>query len=64
MATKLPLKTAIEIWQKYGAYLIGVRRIAVDYPEVSFQQFMAALQEHATYGHWSREALQRAWNGI
>ena len=57
----MTLATEIEIWQKYGAYLIGVSRIAQNHPNATFQQFLNACGHNR--GGWADAALKQAWNG-
>lgn len=56
----MTLHTEIEIWNKYGAYLIGVTGISAKHKGVSFETFYNNLD--GSTGGWSREALKNAWN--
>lgn len=53
------IRTEIEIWNRYGAYLIGVTGISRKHKGTSFETFYNLLG-HQT-GCWSREALRNAW---
>lgn len=51
--------TEVQIWKKYGSYLIGVTGIAQKYPTATFQQFLYACE--GQFGGWSELALKKAW---
>lgn len=50
----------VQIWKKYGSYLIGVTGISAKYKQATFEQFLYACD--GQFGGWSKEALAKAWN--
>lgn len=53
------MSISVQIWKKYGAYLIGVTNIARQNKNYTFEQFLYACDGHT--GGWSVEALRKAW---
>lgn len=54
----MTLRAQLEIWQRYGGYLAGVTRMAVEMPDVTADQFISAMRAQNYMGGWSDVAIR------
>jgi len=60
----MTLRAHLEIWQRYGGYLSGVTRMAVDMPDVTADQFISAMRSQNYMGGWSDTAVRRCVSAV